>query len=319
MNINICTYFDKNYLSKFLACKHSINKYEKNVNFYCLCLDNFSLDYLSNKNYSDLTIISLNEIESYFPELKIAKKNRELIEFYFTLSPFLPLYILEKHKVDIINYVDSDLFFFDSPKKLIRLLGDHSIMIAEHGIKDNRFGKYNVGWLSFRNDRNGLKCLKDWGEDCLNWCHDYVDQDKYADQKYLDKWPMNYNNLVVLPSKYSVGPWNLNTKNITIKNNKIHLMNDELIFYHFHGLKIYKNFYSTGLSIYNKKLSKKYTSFLYFEYVKKLSELNKIIKITKVNIRGENKKRFSKQSILKFFKSLLRFIKILIFFDFYKI
>ena len=79
MNINICTYFDKNYLSKFLACKHSINKYEKNVNFYCLCLDNFSLDYLSNKNYSDLTIISLNEIESYFPELKIAKKNRELI------------------------------------------------------------------------------------------------------------------------------------------------------------------------------------------------------------------------------------------------
>ena len=79
MEINICTYFDQNYLTKFLACKSSIKNYEKNVKFFCLCLDNFSLDYLSNKNYSDLIIISIKEIENYFPELKIAKQNRELI------------------------------------------------------------------------------------------------------------------------------------------------------------------------------------------------------------------------------------------------
>jgi hypothetical protein len=319
MEINICTYFDQNYLTKFLACKSSIKNYEKNVKFFCLCLDNFSLDYLSNKNYSDLIIISIKEIENYFPELKIAKQNRELIEFYFTLSPFLPLYILEKFQVNIINYVDSDIFFFDTPKKLIRLLGNESIMIAEHGIKDNRFGKYNVGWLTFRNDNNALRCLKDWGKDCINWCHDYVDGDKYADQKYLDKWPFNYNNVVTLPSKYSLGPWNLSTRDILIKKNKIKLINNELIFYHFHGLNIFKNFYSTGLSIYNKRLPKNIVKLLYGEYLNKLFKLNKIIKISKKNIRNRNIKKNLKQSLIKLIKNLVRFIKILIFFDIYKI
>lgn len=319
MEINICTYFDQNYLTKFLACKSSINNYEKNVKFYCLCLDNFTLDYLSKKNYSDLIIISIKEIENYFPELKIAKQNRELIEFYFTLSPFLPLYILEKFQVNIINYVDSDIFFFDTPKKLIRFLENDSIMIAEHGIKDDKFGKYNVGWLTFRNDKNALKCLKDWGRDCINWCYDYVDGEKYADQKYLDKWPLNYNNVAILPSKFSVGPWNLSTKDISIKKNKLYLMNNELIFYHFHGLNIFKNIYSTGLSIYNKRLSKKYTNLLYGKYLNKLIEFNKLVKISKKNIRNKTKKKYSKLYVIKFIKSLVRFLKILIFFDFYKI
>lgn len=319
MEINICTYFDKNYLTKFLACRSSINNYEKNVKFYCLCLDKFSLDYLSNKNYSDLTIISINDIEKYFPELKIAKQNRELIEFYFTLSPFLPLYILEKYQVNIINYIDSDLFFFDTPKKLISLLGNGSIMITEHGIRQNKYGKYNVGWLTFRNDKNALTCLNDWKNDCIDWCHDYVEGDKYADQKYLDKWPSNYKNLVVLSSKYSVGPWNLNNKDISIRNNKFFILGNELIFYHFHGLKVYKNLYSTGLSIYNKRLSKKFINFLYGKYLNKLFELNKSIQISKKNIRNQNKKKYSKQIFIKLIKSFLRYIKILIFFDIYKI
>jgi len=192
-------------------------------------------------------------------------------------------------------------------------------MIAEHGIKDNRFGKYNVGWLTFRNDNNALRCLKDWGKDCINWCHDYVDGDKYADQKYLDKWPFNYNNVVTLPSKYSLGPWNLSTRDILIKKDKIKLINNELIFYHFHGLNIFKNFYSTGLSIYNKRLPKNIVKLLYGEYLNKLFKLNKIIKISKKNIRNRNIKKNLKQSLIKLIKNLVRFIKILIFFDIYKI
>lgn len=319
MNINICTYFDKNYLTKFLACKSSINNFEKNVKFYCLCLDDFSIDYLSNKNFSNLKIISLNEIETYFPELKIAKNNRDLIEFYFTLSPFLPLYILQKFKIENINYIDCDLFFFDTPKKIFNLLGDKSIMIVEHGIKDERFGKYNVGWLTFRNDRNALKCLNDWSKNCINWCYDYVDGERYADQKYLDKWPNNYDGVIVLPSKYCVGPWNLNTKDISLKNDKLYISNNELIFYHFHALSIYKNLYSTGLSIYNKRLPNRYVNLLYKKYLTQLLELDKITKISKKKIRNQNKKKFSKKSLLKSIKILFRYIKILIFFDIYKI
>ena len=96
-------------------------------------------------------------------------------------------------------------------------------------------------------------------------------------------------------------------------------MNNELIFYHFHGLNIFKNIYSTGLSIYNKRLSKKYANLLYGKYLNKLIEFNKLIKISKKNIRNKTKKKYSKLHVIKFIKSLVRFLKILIFFDFYKI
>ena len=93
-------------------------------------------------------------------ELKYAKKNREKVEYYFTLSPFLPLYILKNFSVEVINYIDSDLYFFDSPRKIIDLLQDYSIIIVEHGIKTKRFGKFNVGWLTFKNDIISKDCLK---------------------------------------------------------------------------------------------------------------------------------------------------------------
>ena len=129
MRINLCTYFDKNYLSKFLTCMDSVINHDKDVMFYCLCLDDYTYNYLNNLNNKNLTLISLNEVEDCFLELKYAKKNREKVEYYFTLSPFLPLYILKNFSVEVINYIDSDLYFFDSPRKIIDLLQDYSIII----------------------------------------------------------------------------------------------------------------------------------------------------------------------------------------------
>ena len=66
MNISLCTYFDKNYLSKFLACRESIIEKEKNVIFYCLCLDDFSYNYLKQSKRKDIQLISLKDIEEKF-------------------------------------------------------------------------------------------------------------------------------------------------------------------------------------------------------------------------------------------------------------
>ena len=47
-----------------------------------------------------------------------------------------------------------------------------------------------------------------------------MEDNKYADQKYLDNWPLDYEKVVVLSSKYNVAPWNLNNKDILINENK---------------------------------------------------------------------------------------------------
>ena len=319
VKINLCTYFDKNYLVKFLICRKSILEFEKNVNFYCLCLDSYVYEFLNKIKIDNIILIKLDEIENHFLELKYAKKNREKIEYYFTLSPFLPLYILQKYQLDQINYIDSDLYFFDDPKKIINFLGDNSIILIEHGIKTKRFGKYNVGWLTFKNDEISRNCLEEWAKNCINWCYDYVEDDKYADQKYLDSWPEKYKNIKILPYEYSSAPWNISNENIEItSNNKMLINKNNLIFFHFHGLNIYNYFFSTGLSMYNKKLKKVFVDHIYKKYVAELELSKNQIDIVETNIRQNIKFNEFYHSFILTFKKIIRILKQFTFFDFYR-
>ncbi len=318
-NINLCTYFDKNYLAKFLTCRNSILKFEKNSNFYCLCLDDYTYKYLNKKNFDNVNLIKLDEIENHFLDLKYAKKNREKVEYYFTLSPFLPLYVLQKFKLYQINYIDSDLYFFDNPQKIINFLGDNSIILIEHGIKTERFGKYNVGWLTFNNDETSISCLKDWSQNCIHWCYDYVEGDKFADQKYLDSWPKKFKNIKILPYEFSSAPWNITNENIKIdENNKMNVNSNSLVFFHFHGLNIYKNFFSTGLSMYNKKLKSKFVKHIYKKYIFDLEVSRNQLDFVEKNIRQELKFDDIASSLVVVFKKFLRIIKQFIFLDFYR-
>lgn len=318
MNINLCTYFDKNYLSKFLTCRESIIEHEKNVIFYCLCIDDFSYNYLKQFNKKDIQLISLKEIEEKYLSLKYAKKNRQTVEYYFTLSPFLPLYILENFNVDIINYIDSDLYFFETPRNIINLLKDNSIIIVEHGIKTQRFGKFNVGWLTFRNNALSKSCLKEWGNDCINWCYDYVEEEKYADQKYLDQWPKKFNKIKILSPSYNVAPWNVNNSDVKIKQKKLYINEEKLIFFHFHGLFISKKMFSSGFSIYNKKISKTLIEHLYKPYIKRLENVKKEVNVIETRIRNTIDNKNFKDSVFKVFKLLIKVLKIISFLDFYR-
>ena len=318
MNINLCTYFDKNYLSKFLTCRESIIEHEKNVIFYCLCIDDFSYNYLKQFNKKDIQLISLKEIEEKYLSLKYAKKNRQTVEYYFTLSPFLPLYILENFNVDIINYIDSDLYFFETPRNIINLLKDNSIIIVEHGIKTQRFGKFNVGWLTFRNNALSKSCLKEWGNDCINWCYDYVEEEKYADQKYLDQWPKKFNKIKILSPSYNVAPWNVNNSDVKIKQKKLYINEEKLIFFHFHWLFISKKMFSSGFSIYNKKISKTLIKHLYKPYIKRLENVKKEVNVIETRIRNTIDNKNFKDSVFKVFKLLIKVLKIISFLDFYR-
>ena len=86
MKLNFAHILIKTTCSKFLTCRDSINNHEKDAFYFCLCLDDFTFDYLTTKNFEDIKPISLKEIEEYL-ELKYAK-NREIVEFYFTYHLF---------------------------------------------------------------------------------------------------------------------------------------------------------------------------------------------------------------------------------------
>lgn len=241
---HFCTYFDSNYLLRGLALYRSLSRHCESFSFYPLCLDEEAYRTVQGLGLKNVFPVSLTELEGWEKGLAAAKQNRSRIEYYFTLSPILPSYLLEKFGMEIITYLDSDLLFYGSPDPIYDELGDKSILITRHGFPESqrfkeKYGKFNIQYQSFRNDEQGRKCLSRWREQCLEWCYDKLEETRFADQKYLDEWPGLYDRLVVSNNPgVGVAPWNLSERHLEYKDKMPMISGIEVVFYHFHGLKI---------------------------------------------------------------------------------
>lgn len=241
-----CTYFDRFYLLRALALYRSLKAQSPPFLLWALCFDTESYEVLRQLDLPDLRPLSLAMFEEGDQELLAAKQNRSRVEYYFTCTPSLPIYILSHcPQVDLITYLDADLFFYADPKPIFEELGAGSVLIVEHRFPPSRpemlgAGIYNVGWVTFRRDASGLECLGWWRERCLEWCCDRMEAERFADQKYLDDWPERFRGVVVLQHKGAgLAPWNWMNYDIQSGRTGIKVDGATLIFFHFHGLKIF--------------------------------------------------------------------------------
>jgi len=281
---HFCTYFDSNYLARGLVLHQSLEEHsEGDFRLYVLCLDERVEEVLRELGKSSIVPIPLADVEQWDRELLEAKENRSRVEYYFTLSPVLSLYVLENFDCDIVTYLDADLMFFSSPEAIFDELEDKSIFITEHRFSVHlreriKYGRFNVQCQSFRNDDVGLECLQRWRGQCLEWCYDRLEDGKFADQKYLDEWPGLYGAQLVISKHPGVGvaPWNVDNLGLEYNKHNYYVCGERLIFYHFHGLKVLgKHLIKSGLGPYNVS-STSYLRSLYAAYVTKLNKCRKI-------------------------------------------
>ena len=239
-----CTYFDRNYLYRGLALYRSLNRHSPEFVLWVLCFDNTTYEILTHLQLPSLHPISLQAFEADDVPLLQAKRNRSQVEYYFTCTPSLLLYVLNHNRdIDLLTYVDADLFFFGPPEPIYREFANGSILIVGHRFPPEFkhlevFGTYNVGLMMFRRDDSALECLRLWREQCLEWCYDDPESGRFADQKYLDDWPSHFENVVVLQHKGAgLAPWNLSNYRLRAERGQILVDSDPLVFYHFHGFK----------------------------------------------------------------------------------
>jgi hypothetical protein len=109
---NFCTLFDKNYLLKGLAEFFSLERFMKDFNFCVLCLDDITFEILSKLNKKNLILIKLDEIENWDQRFLEVKKRRTFKEYCWTLASNLTRFILETKNIEMITYLDSDIYFF---------------------------------------------------------------------------------------------------------------------------------------------------------------------------------------------------------------
>jgi hypothetical protein len=236
-----CSYFDHNYLPRALLTIRSLRLYDTATPIYILTLSDLCETVLRELALPNVRIIPLRTLEEAYPELVAVKPTRSRIEYYFTLTPFLPHYLFAATPAERVTYIDMDLYFFSSPKPVLHSLGQASVAITPHRFSfeyRNHFvyGLFNVAWLTFRRCAEGLDCLNSYKADCTAWCYDRLEDGRFGDQKYLDSWPQRYPSLRAIEHKgVNLASWNIDNYELKLKNQKLTVDADPVVFYHFSG------------------------------------------------------------------------------------
>jgi hypothetical protein len=288
--LHFATLFDKNYLSRGLALLESLQRTSSQpFVLYVLALDTTVITFFQNNKYPQIKTVALEDIEQCYPELLDIKDKRSRIEYYFTLSPYLPSYIFRQYQVSRITTLDSDLYFFSDPKTIFDTYADASILITPHNFSDSTshlavHGIFNVSFQSFKNNEQGNKCLAQWRTKCHEWCYDDLDlvNNRYADQKYLNTWIDEFAEVkaIQIPGT-GLAPWNLDRYTYYIKGKQIYVNDHPLVYFHFHHLRTFNSFFAiNAFDAYQVKTRHKAVKRIYKFYLQRLKKISQTLEHT---------------------------------------
>lgn len=231
------TLFDSLFLPQGLALHMSMERHMSEYTLWILCVDDQAFDVLQRIGLSNVRLLRLSELETV--ELKRVKKTRSKGEYCWTLTPFAPRFVFEADSSVVrVTYVDADIWFLKCPSPIFRELEDSGkhLLITDHSYtpeydQSATSGQYCVQFMVFEREKSEF--VRQWWEDrCVEWCFARYEDGKFGDQKYLDDWPIKFNDIVHVLERqeWTQAPWNA-TK----------FPYSQGIFYHFHGLRIMKN------------------------------------------------------------------------------
>lgn len=279
MNYTFCTLFNKDYLYKGLTLYYSLLSSCKDFVIWILCMDMLTYSVLSSLQLDKVKLIPIEKFKT--DQLRAIEQQRSIAEFCWTCTSLLLQYVMSRSpEMSQVAYLDSDIYFFDCPEPIYNELREQSILIVNHRYPPKRkyqekfSGKYNVGMVIFRNDSYGNEALKWWAEQCVTECNIVG-----GDQKYLDEFPVQFHGVVELCHKGGgLGPWNIENYQLTLRDRKVHVDDDPLIFYHFSSFKV------TDQRIGNKRLyqatykqnftfTQKQRQLIYYPYIKSLKQV----------------------------------------------
>ena len=231
---NYVTLLDVNYLPQLLALRTSLHRHSGNFRLWVICADELVYDFLTQAQLQGVKAMRLADFET--PELLKVKLERAPYEYYWTLTPFLFDFVFKlDSRIGRVTYLDADLWFRAAPDSIFESFQESkkSVLITAHAFSEDRktavaFGRFNVQFLTM--ERIGSHAVKQWWQErCLEWCFARLEEGRYGDQKYLDKFPELFpdETWVAEPAMRFQGPWNANR-----------FVSKEAITYHFHSLRL---------------------------------------------------------------------------------
>ena len=245
---HFCTYFDHRYLTRGMALAASLHTHCSAAVLWVLCLTPDCHAAMTRLALPGVRLLSMEDFENRHPRLAAVKAQRQPLEYYYTCTPFLPAHVLRENPgIASVTYLDADMFFFDTPEPVLRATEEASIVLSPHRFPPSRkgcerFGVFNVGWIGLRNDEDALAMLDWWATQCVEWCEEHVEPNRYADQKYLDEVPNRFCNVHLLDNPgVNAAIWNLGNLTAETFNGRVRLSGEPLVCFHFHYFRQHRS------------------------------------------------------------------------------
>jgi len=210
---------------------------------FILCMDDETYATLKLLDFKNVTLIKSINLENTL--LLMKKAERKLNEYCWTLKPVLIEYIMTNSDLGRVTYIDADIYFFFDCTRIFNDALKYSVLLSKHDFPQklsniaNRCGRYNSGFISFKRDKDGLRCLDWWKGKCLQWCGDKAEKGKFGDQKYLDNMPFLSKRVCEIKTPgVNIAPWNHEKYTFSLNDGEIYINSNRLIFYHYCGFRI---------------------------------------------------------------------------------
>jgi hypothetical protein len=131
-----------------------------------------------------------------------------------------------------------------------------------------------------RNDPDGIAVIDWWRNKCIDWCYDYVDGERFADQGYLDSFPRQFSRVKVIENiGANLAPWNVGNYRVDFLGGKVLIdAVQPLVFFHFQGLrKGLRWFIFNSHRLYHAPFSRDVRNHIYKPYVDELLAIEKTV------------------------------------------
>jgi hypothetical protein len=243
------TSITSNYLPKARVLAHSVKRHDPQAVFHLLLSDVPPPGWTPADEPFD-TVLTLDEMG--IPQHRAWAFKHALVEMCTAVKGPGALEIVRRHQPEQLVYFDPDIVVFGDLAPLRHALQDHSVLLTPHltdpershaGILDNeisalRHGIYNLGFVAFACQGEGLRCLQWWSDRLLAYCRDDIPAGLFTDQRWADHIPAMFDGVRVLRDPvYNVATWNLSNRQASGQAPHHILINGQpLCFYHFSGL-----------------------------------------------------------------------------------
>jgi len=228
------TYFDKNFIVKFVALHTSMEQHCKPYKLYVLTLCQESEWFLTKAQLPNVVEVPLKAV--MVPEMEAIRSARKHDPFIWALASYWIRYLLQHIDEDRVCFIDCDSWFWSNPASLWDEIGEHEIAITPHRFSPVvrhyvNNGIFNAGFVYVRQGDRAFNCIQQWCEDSLRW-----DRGPCSSQEELNKWPEEHEAYTIQHPGVNLAPWNqLGQYHYHTKDNTHYVDGFPLIWYHFHG------------------------------------------------------------------------------------